>query len=88
METSSIPPILQRCFHCGQLVRWRNPEQANAYGWMETYGSGPFEVLFVIDKRWQDLPDGLIVKTMLGEREINSIWLAPVTTGIGSGPSI
>jgi hypothetical protein len=45
--------------------------------WDETYGPGPFEVVGVVDHTPDDIPQGLLLKTRLGEREVNSVWLAP-----------
>jgi hypothetical protein len=61
----------------GQQVRWRQPEHAHALGWQDAYGPGPFEVVRVVDKADLGIPAGVVVKTDLGEREINEVWLAP-----------
>jgi len=62
----------------GQQVRWRQPEHAHALGWAATLGTGPFEVVGVVDKSEQGIPPAVIIKTQLGEREINSVWLVPL----------
>jgi hypothetical protein len=48
-------------------------------GWEQAYGPGPFGVIRTVDKGDQGLPTGLIVKTDLGEREINGVWLTTAT---------
>lgn len=61
----------------GCLVRWRDPRHAQCLGWDEWYGPGPFEVVRVVDHTAEDLPPGLVLKTRLGEREVNSVWFVP-----------
>jgi len=70
----------------GEFVRWRNPRHAKSQWWDETYGPGPFEVVRVVDHSDEDLRHGIIVKTKLGERNVNEVWLALVGTGL-SAPS-
>jgi hypothetical protein len=60
----------------GQRVRWRDPHHAWALGWAYAYGPGPFEVVRIVDKGTYGLPAGVVLKTLLGEREINEVWLA------------
>ena len=62
----------------GQKVRWREPRHARALGWEDAYGPGPFEVVRVVDKSRLGIPPAVVVKTRLGEREINKVWLAPL----------
>ena len=78
MAPASFPPPMPELPRPGQQVRWRQPRHANAIGWLDAYGPGPFEVVGVVDKSEQALPAGVIVKTDLGEREINTVWLAAV----------
>jgi hypothetical protein len=65
----------------GEWVRWRDPEPARSQWWDESYGPGPFEVVGVVDHTADDLPHGIVLKTRLGEREVNEVWLALVSTG-------
>jgi hypothetical protein len=51
-----------------QKVCWRNPQQAREWGWEQLLGTGPFEVVRIVDS-YDGLAAGLIVKTSLGERE-------------------
>jgi hypothetical protein len=60
----------------GQKVRWRDPRHARAIGWLDAHGPGPFEVVGLVDKSHQGLPPAVVVRTGLGEREINAVWLA------------
>jgi hypothetical protein len=60
----------------GQQVHWRCHRHAHALGWAHAYGPGPFPVVRVVDKSQQALPAGVVVRTLLGEREINEVWLA------------
>jgi hypothetical protein len=60
----------------GQKVRWRCTRHARAIGWLDAYGPGPFEVVGLVDKSRQDIPAAVVVRTGLGEREINAVWLA------------
>ena len=62
----------------GRKVGWLDPRHARALGWEDAYGPGPFEVVRVVDKSPLGIPPALIVKTRLGEKEINQVWLAPV----------
>ena len=79
--TPPLPPL-------GPKVRWRDPRHARALCWEEAYGPGPFEVVRVVDKSRQGIPPAVVVKTRLGEREINEVWLAPADEpGPGEGYS-
>jgi hypothetical protein len=69
--TPPLPPL-------GRKVRWRDPRHARALGWEEAYGPGPFEVVRVVDKSRQGIPPAVVVRTRLGEREINQVWLTAV----------
>jgi hypothetical protein len=59
-------------------VRWRDPRHARALGWEDAYGPGPFEVVRVVDQSPQGIPPAVVVKTRLGEKEINQVWLTAV----------
>ena len=59
----------------GQWVRWRQPWHAHAIGWADAYGPGPFEVVRVVDKSGQGIPAAVVLKTDLGDREVNTVWL-------------
>jgi hypothetical protein len=59
----------------GQLVHWRNRRHAEALGWVTAYGAGPFVVVRVVDKSHLGIPACVVLKTNLGEREINEVWL-------------
>jgi hypothetical protein len=61
----------------GQWVSWRNPAEARHLGWEESFGPGPFQVVACIDRTADGIPNGVIVKTRLGEREINTLCLVP-----------
>src|SRR5271166_3818649 len=60
----------------GQKVHWRDPQDARTSGWEDIFGPGPFEVVRTVDKSHQDLLAGIVLRTELGECEINEIWLA------------
>jgi hypothetical protein len=62
----------------GEWVRWRNPVDASQLGWEQSYGPGPFEVVAVVDRTAEGIPQGVIVQTQLGAREINALWLVLV----------
>ena len=62
----------------GQNVRWRNPHHAHILGWADAYGPGPFAIVGVVDKADLGIPAAVVLKTSLGDREINEVWLAPV----------
>jgi hypothetical protein len=78
---SHIPHLPQP----GQLVRWRCRRHADAIGWAWAYGPGPFPVVRLIDRSEHDIPPGVIVRTQLGEREINTVWLVTAWPGGGEG---
>jgi hypothetical protein len=60
----------------GQEVRWRNPDQARAWGWEAAFGPGPFVVARLVDHSRHRLATGLVLRTALGEQEISEVWLA------------
>lgn len=62
----------------GRLVTWCDPRHAHCLCWDEWYGPGPFEVVRVVEHTAEGVPPGLVLKTRLGEREVNSVWLVPV----------
>ena len=71
LEATSLP-------RPGQMVCWRDPRHAQALGWLHGYGPGPFEVVRIVDKADLGIPPGVVVKTKLGDRDINEVWLALV----------
>jgi hypothetical protein len=79
MRSPSIPPRMPDLPHPGQKVCWRDPPHARALGWAHILGSGPFEVVRVVDKSDQGLAAALILRTEIGEREISEVWLARVS---------
>src|SRR5262249_4758845 len=50
----------------GPLVRWRDPERANAWGWVDALGAGPFEVVGLVDHGAHRIRRGLVLKSRLG----------------------
>jgi hypothetical protein len=60
----------------GQKVCWRDLHRARARGWEAFFSSGPFEVVRIVDKRAKGLAAGVVLRTLVGEREISEIWLA------------
>lgn len=60
----------------GQKVCWRNPQQARGYGWEDVFGTGPFDVVRLVDHCKDGLTTGLVLRTKLGEWEVDEIWLA------------
>lgn len=77
MITGTIEEPLGQLPEPGQKVRWRNPQQARAWGWEQVLGMGPYTVLGIVDHSDQALPAGLLVCTELGQREISELWLTP-----------
>ena len=61
----------------GQFVRWKDPQRALRDGLVDALGPGPFEVVAVVDRGGPGLPRGLVLKTQLGEEEVNEFWLTP-----------
>jgi hypothetical protein len=68
----------------GQKVRWRSLRHARAIGWLDAYGHGPFEVVAVVDKSHLGISVAVVVRTNLGEREINVVWLTAEGPGSAS----
>jgi hypothetical protein len=60
----------------GQKVRWRDPAQARACGWVAVFGPGPFAVVRAVDHSGHGLATGLVLSTRAGEHEIPEVWLA------------
>ena len=77
METSPSYPLPSP----GQKVWWRDWRHAYALGWLHALGPGPFEIVRVVDQAALGIPPAAVVRTELGEKEINLLWLAP-----GPGP--
>lgn len=69
----------------GQKVRWRNPEQARAWGWQAAFGPGPFLVSRAVDHSRHRLATGLVLRTALGEPEISEVWPALADKPAGEG---
>lgn len=61
----------------GSWVCWRDARHARCLGWDESYGTGPFKVIRVVDRAAQGIPPGLVLNTKVGERELNSVWFVP-----------
>ncbi len=70
----------------GQEVRWRNPEQARAWGWEAAFGPGPFVVARLVDHSRHRLATGLVLRTALGEQEVSEVWLAAESAAAGTTP--
>jgi hypothetical protein len=60
----------------GQKVRWRNPQEARAWGWGDLFGPGPYEVVGYVDRSDRGLAANIVLRTRIGEREIPEVWLA------------
>ncbi len=71
MRASQRPPPT------GPLVWWRDPEKAQAWGWVAALGAGPFEVVSMVDHSGNGLRPGLVLKTRLGEYEVSECWVQP-----------
>ncbi len=71
----TFPAPLPQLPRPGQLVCWRNYRHAQALGWVDAYGPGPFAVVDTVDKSHQDIPAAVVLQTRLGEKEINQVWL-------------
>ena len=76
MDPTLHPRPMPRLPEPGQKVYWRCRRHAHALGWAHAFGPGPFPVVRVVDNSEQALPAGVVVQTLLGEREINEVWLA------------
>jgi hypothetical protein len=68
----------------GQKVHWRDPGCARTSGWEDLFGPGPFEVVRLVVESGQGLASSLILRTKIGEWEINEVWLA-LADGEGIG---
>lgn len=75
MSISFDYPTIPHLPNPGSLVHWRDLRHARCLGWEQTYGPGPFEVVHVVDRTSEEIPPGIVLKTRLGHREINSVWL-------------
>jgi len=42
----------------GQKAGWRDLQRAQALGWADVYGTGPFEVVGVVDHAAENIPPG------------------------------
>ncbi len=72
----SFPAPMPQLPQSGQLVSWRNLRHAHALGWVDAYGPGPFVAIGTVDKSHQDIPAAVVLRTRLGEKEVNQVWLA------------
>jgi hypothetical protein len=77
VDPASIPAPTHRPPRPGDLVHWKDSRHARALGWADAYGPGPFVVLRVVDKNHLGIPACAVLRTRLGEREINVFWLTP-----------
>jgi CheY-like chemotaxis protein len=82
------PEPMSRLPRPGQRIHWRNPRHAHAIGWLYSYGPGPFEVVGVVDRSRRGLPAGVLLKTDLGEKEVNEVWLTLDEPANGKGLSV
>jgi hypothetical protein len=69
------PHLLPELPRPGQHVRWRNPQQARAWGWVDLFGPGPFEVVGTVFRSDAIRATGIFLRTRLGEREVPEVWL-------------
>jgi hypothetical protein len=83
MITAPLPARLLKLPRPGQRVCWRDRHLARARCWAAIFGPGPFEVVRTVDKGDRALAAGLVVRTLLGEREISEIWLTPAEEPAG-----
>ncbi len=67
----------ERFDNCVRWARWRDPKNARAWGWEAALGTGPFEVVAVVDHGDRGLGQGLVLRTGLGEHEVPAVWLEP-----------
>jgi hypothetical protein len=77
LDALPSPAPLPRSPRPGDLVHWKDGRHALALGWAEAYGPGPFVVVRVVDKSHLGIPACVVLRTRLGEREINEFWLTP-----------
>ncbi len=66
-----------RSLRPGDLVHWKDHRHAHILGWADAYGPGPFVVVRLVDKSHLGIPACAVLRTKLGEREINEVWLTP-----------
>ncbi len=71
-----FPPPMPQLPQPGHLVYWRNLRHAHALGWVDAYGPGPFVAVGTVDKSHQGIPAAVVLRTRLGDREVNQVWLA------------
>jgi hypothetical protein len=76
MMKSTSPKRMPTLPRAGQKVRWRDPQNARASGWEDVFGSGPFEVVRMVDNHDRGLATGIVLRTNLGDWEISEVWLA------------
>jgi hypothetical protein len=76
MITTPAPKLMPELPRPGQKVRWRNPEQARAWGWEDLFGPGPYEVVGLVGRNDRGLAANLVLRTRMGERAIPEVWLA------------
>ena len=87
MTPSTPPQRMPTLPRPGQQVRWRDLAGVRAWHWTEVFGPGPFEVVGLVDHSDQCLAAGVLVRTLIGEREISEVWLAPASEpGSGMNP--
>jgi hypothetical protein len=84
MDTLLSSHAMNELSRWDRWVRWRDPHHVHCLDWDEWYGSGPFEV----DHAAEGLPPGLVLKTRLGEREVNSVWLVAVSEHAGTAERV
>jgi hypothetical protein len=75
VDAVRIPTPPPRLHRPGDLVHWKDGRHARALGWADALGPGPFVVLRVVDKAHLGIPACVVLRTRLGEREINEVWL-------------
>jgi len=85
LDAASFPAPMPRLPQPGELVRWRCRRHALERGWVCSYGPGPFVVARVVGTSRPDGPAGVIVRTLLGERKIEEVWLATQRAGQPQG---
>jgi hypothetical protein len=78
MSTSAIRQRMPLLPQPGQHVRWRDLAAVGAWHWVEIFGPGPFEVVRRVDHGAEGVAAGVVVRTLIGEREISEVWLAQV----------
>jgi hypothetical protein len=77
LDAAPITDPQPRSPRSGDLVHWKDGRHARALGWADAYGPGPFVVLRIVDKGHLGIPACAVLRTKLGEREINQVWLTP-----------